>query len=143
MTNASDSIPASNSDPSVEPERHGSHHHHHYYYPASPQGAPLPSAPFAQAWGDAAAVGPGGLDPLSPPGSPAFAQSHQHRGDAFVKGLLIGAGVTVLLTNEPLQKNLMKSAVRLWSMMQGGVEEMKERFRDAEAEIKVASDETP
>jgi len=54
--------------------------------------------------------------------------------DALVKGLLIGAGVAYLLTNETVQKNLMTAGVKLWSALQGGVEEMKERFRDAEAE---------
>jgi hypothetical protein len=54
--------------------------------------------------------------------------------DALVKGLLIGAGVAYLLTNETVQKNLMTAGVKLWSALQGCVEEMKERFRDAEAE---------
>ena len=54
--------------------------------------------------------------------------------DALVKGLLIGAGVAYLLANETVQKNLMTAGVKLWSALQGGVEEMKERFRDAEAE---------
>ena len=54
--------------------------------------------------------------------------------DALVKGLLIGAGVAYLLTNETVQKNIMTAGVKLWSALQGGVEEMKERFRDAEAE---------
>jgi hypothetical protein len=54
--------------------------------------------------------------------------------DALVKGLLIGAGVAYLLTNETVQKNLMSTAIKLWSAFQGGVEEVKERFRDAEAE---------
>ena len=54
--------------------------------------------------------------------------------DALVKGLLIGAGVAYLLANETVQKNLMTAGVKLWSALQRGVEEMKERFRDAEAE---------
>jgi translation initiation factor 2 alpha subunit (eIF-2alpha) len=35
-----------------------------------------------------------------------------------------------------VQKNAIKSLVKLWSLFQGGVEEIKERFKDAEAEIK-------
>jgi hypothetical protein len=74
--------------------------------------------------------------------------SHKRPGDEhnllgdneLVKGLLVGAGAGFLLTNETVQKNLIRTAVRLWSVAQGGVEEVKERFRDAEAEIKASAD---
>ena len=46
----------------------------------------------------------------------------------------IGPNPAYLLTNETVQKNLMTAGVKLWSALQGCVEEMKERFRDAEAE---------
>ncbi|MEY6433941.1 hypothetical protein ABC977_16170 [Thioalkalicoccus limnaeus] len=55
--------------------------------------------------------------------------------DRFVKGVLIGAAATYLLTNENVQRSMIKGAVRIWSMLQGGVEEIKERFQDAEAEL--------
>lgn len=55
--------------------------------------------------------------------------------DRFLKGLLIGAAATYLVTNESVQRTLIKGAVRTWSMLQGGVEEIKERFHDAEAEL--------
>ena len=61
--------------------------------------------------------------------------------DALIKGLLIGAGLTFLLTNDSVQKNLIGAAVKIWSTLQGGVEEMKERFRDAEAELAAGEDE--
>lgn len=57
------------------------------------------------------------------------------RDERFVKGLLVGAAATFLLTNEGVQKGAVRSLVKVWSMLQGGVEEMKERFRDAEAEL--------
>lgn len=60
--------------------------------------------------------------------------------DALVKGVVIGAGLTYLLTNETVQKNLIGAAVRLWSTLQGGVEEVKERFRDAEADLHASED---
>lgn len=60
--------------------------------------------------------------------------------DAFVKGLLIGAGASFLLTNETVQKNLISTLVKLWAGVQGGAEEMKERFRDAEAELQAAAE---
>lgn len=56
--------------------------------------------------------------------------------ERFIKGAIVGAAATFLLTNESIQKNAVKSVVKIWSLFQGGVEEMKERFRDAEAELK-------
>jgi hypothetical protein len=55
--------------------------------------------------------------------------------DRFMKGLLIGAAATYLLTNESVQRTLIKGVVQVWSTLQGGIEEVKERFHDAEAEI--------
>lgn len=58
--------------------------------------------------------------------------------DRFVKGLLIGAAAAYLLTNEDVQRTAIKGAVKLWSTVQGGIEEAKERFRDAEAELQAS-----
>ncbi|MCF7992381.1 MAG: hypothetical protein K9M02_18220 [Thiohalocapsa sp.] len=58
--------------------------------------------------------------------------------DRFVKGLLIGAAAAYLLTNEDVQRTAIKGAVKLWSTLQGGIEEAKERFRDAEAELQAS-----
>lgn len=58
------------------------------------------------------------------------------RDERFVKGAITGAALTFLLTNDSVQKNAIKSVVKFWSMVQGGIEEIKERFQDAEAEIK-------
>lgn len=58
------------------------------------------------------------------------------RDERFVKGAITGAALTFLLTNDAVQKNAIKSLVKLWSAFQGGMEEIKERFKDAEAEIK-------
>ena len=59
--------------------------------------------------------------------------------DRFVKGLLIGAAAAYLLTNESVQRTAIKGAVKVWSGLQGGVEELKERFHDAEAELQAAA----
>jgi hypothetical protein len=53
----------------------------------------------------------------------------------YMKGLLLGAGVTVLLTNASVQKALVRGTVKLWSFVQGGVEEVKEQFQDIKAEM--------
>ncbi len=58
--------------------------------------------------------------------------------DRFLKGLLIGAAATYLLTNESVQRTAIKGVAKAWSLVQGGVEELKERFHDAEAEIQAA-----
>lgn len=61
--------------------------------------------------------------------------------DRFLKGLLIGAAAAYLLTNETVQRTAIKGAVKAWSLLQGGVEELKERFHDAEAEIRAETGE--
>jgi len=56
----------------------------------------------------------------------------------FIRGALMGAAVAYLMTNEQVQQSAIHGAVRAWSLVRGGVEEMKERFRDAEAELHAA-----
>lgn len=56
-------------------------------------------------------------------------------GAGYLKGFLIGAGVTLLLTNTALQKSLIRGTVKLCSLAQGGVEEVKEQFMDIKAEM--------
>ncbi len=53
----------------------------------------------------------------------------------FLKGALIGAAAGYLLTNEKAQKAIMKTFAKGTSMLQMGVEELKERFEDAKAEM--------
>lgn len=89
-------------------------------------------------------VAAGYLGPAGPARGPG-ASDHRPRGaflnlgnDRFLKGLLIGAAATYLLTNEQVQSAAIKGAVKVWSLLQGGVEEIKERFQDAEAELRAA-----
>jgi hypothetical protein len=53
----------------------------------------------------------------------------------FMTGVLLGAAATFLLTNDTVQKTAIETAVKLWLGVQGGFAEIRERFRDAEAEI--------
>jgi hypothetical protein len=53
----------------------------------------------------------------------------------YLKGFLAGAGATLLLTNPTIQKALVRGTVKAWSFVQGGVEEVKEQFRDVNAEM--------
>ncbi len=52
----------------------------------------------------------------------------------FWKGALIGAAVTLLLTNESVQKGVVKTVSKVTAAAQCGIEEMKEKFEDAKAE---------
>lgn len=92
---------------------------------AAPAHAPAPTA---------AAMVPQALNARAAPAQPFFDLGS----DRFVRGLLIGAAAAYLLTNEDVQRTVIKSAVKVWSSVQGGIEEAKERFRDAEAEIQAA-----
>ncbi|MBB5021520.1 YtxH domain-containing protein [Desulfurispira natronophila] len=54
--------------------------------------------------------------------------------DRFVKGMLIGAAATFLLTNEKAQQAIIKAGVNLFSQVASNVEELKEKVEDARAE---------
>lgn len=56
----------------------------------------------------------------------------------FIKGALVGAAAAYVLTNETVQQMAIKAAVKSWMAVQGGLEEVKERFRDVEAELHAA-----
>ncbi|MGP1580602.1 MAG: YtxH domain-containing protein [Wolinella sp.] len=59
----------------------------------------------------------------------------------FLKGALIGAAVTFLLTNETAQKSIFKAFAKATSMMQMGIEELKERYEDVKAELEAQESE--
>ena len=52
----------------------------------------------------------------------------------FWKGVALGAAVTVLLTNESVQKGIVTAVARMTAAAQSGIEEIKEKFEDAKAE---------
>lgn len=53
----------------------------------------------------------------------------------FIIGTLIGAAASFILTNENAQKALLKGFAKLSSLFEMGVEELKERYEDAKAEV--------
>ena len=53
----------------------------------------------------------------------------------FVKGALLGAAVTYLLTNKGAQENIMKAFSKGSELFQVGMEELKERYEDARAQM--------
>lgn len=54
----------------------------------------------------------------------------------FIKGALIGAVATFLLTNENAQRTLFKGFAKVSELFEAGIEELKERYEDAKAEVK-------
>jgi hypothetical protein len=107
----------------------------YYPYPEHPA-YPAQPTPVAQ---------PAQMAQPAPPGYPpypAYAYPAPSSGflglgsDALLKGVLVGAAVTLLVSNEPLQRAVIKTAVRGWNMVQGGFEEVKERFHDAQEEVR-------
>lgn len=55
--------------------------------------------------------------------------------NSFITGIVLGAAATYFLTDENAQKKLFKLIAKGTEMFQMGIEEMKERFEDAKAEM--------
>lgn len=55
--------------------------------------------------------------------------------EQFVIGALIGAGVAYVLADEELRNKIMKSVLKLYAGLTGGLEEFKEQMADLKAEI--------
>lgn len=98
-----------------------------YGYPPGPFAYP-PNAVAAAPTGEAAA-------------NPAPDQTQGLLNSRFVVGMLVGGAVTYVLTSESVQRALIRGAMQIWLGLQGGWEETKERFRDAESEIRAARGE--
>jgi hypothetical protein len=101
---------------------------------AGPRAAPGGS-PYGPPPGAGFAYGPPPGWGYPPPPAPPAGSGSLFGNPRFVRGAVIGALALYLLTNEDAQQAAIKTLVRVRSLVQGGVEEMKERFRDAEAEL--------
>ena len=53
----------------------------------------------------------------------------------FIKGALIGALATYLLTNKGAQEAIMKTVGKGSELFSAGIEELKERYEDAKAQM--------
>ena len=69
------------------------------------------------------------------PQIPALDQPMGFDTNKFLIGLAIGAAGAYLLTNENAQKALFKTFAKGSELFIAGIEEMKERFEDAKAEM--------
>ncbi len=101
-------------------------HHHHPAQQAGvnqmpPQGARFQQPVYYQ----------NGYYPTSYDDTPVFYHSQQ-----FWKGIAIGAIATIFITNETLQKAVMKGAIKFYDTVQSGAYELKEKFEDVQAELR-------
>lgn len=64
----------------------------------------------------------------------SFFSSNSSQQD-FLKGALIGAVATFILTNKDAQKAIFKGFAKISSLFEMGIEELKERYEDAKAEV--------
>jgi len=60
----------------------------------------------------------------------------------FIKGALIGAVATYILTNKNAQENIFKAFMKTSELFSAGIEEMKERIEDAKAAINTSKEES-
>ncbi len=61
--------------------------------------------------------------------------------DKLLRGLLIGGVAAYILTNESAQKAIIKTGVKLFGSLAGGIEEFKEKIMDAKAELEAEKEE--
>jgi len=69
------------------------------------------------------------------PAAPASFQGLGMGTATFWKGTVVGAAVTLLLTNETIQKGVVKTFSKVMAAASGGIEELKEKYEDAKAEV--------
>ena len=58
----------------------------------------------------------------------------------FLLGAIVGAVGAYILTNENAQKTIFKTVAKGSALFSAGIEEMKERFEDAKAEMEASQE---
>ncbi|WP_035075681.1 hypothetical protein [Maridesulfovibrio zosterae] len=53
----------------------------------------------------------------------------------YLKGFAVGAAVAFAASNPTVQKAVVSGSVKLWTALQGGIEEAKEKLQDIKAEV--------
>ena len=108
----------------------------HYPYNSLPNAHPesYPShMPHDPGLHDVSQLGSSYLQPGTPANTSIFGVDF--RDQHFWKGALLGAALTLIVTNDGMQKAVIKTATKLYGAVRGGVQEMKEKFEDVRAEI--------
>lgn len=86
--------------------------------------------PGGYALGDKSHFGKGLLSNLGLPKGFASGQTEQ-----FIIGALLGAAAAYVLADAELRNKIMKSVMKLYAGLTGGVEEFKEQMADLKAEV--------
>lgn len=105
---------------------------------ARPDGTPYPAqSHFPRQYAVDDPYGPYGATGYGAVSAPAYnAGGWFAFSDAdYLKGFFIAAGATLVLTNPGVQRAVIRGAVKVWTFFQGGVEEVKEQFRDVKSEM--------
>ncbi|MDY0328687.1 MAG: hypothetical protein RBR07_10590 [Arcobacteraceae bacterium] len=82
-----------------------------------------------------------GQNPYLQPQTRGFSLLGNTTGDKFLRGLLIGGAAAYILTNENAQKAIIKTGMKVFGAVAGGVEEFKEKIMDAKAELETEQEE--
>lgn len=104
------------------------------YHQAAGQG-PLPYDAYGQVEGYPAAGYAATSYPQAQPYPSSTFLGLNFRDQQFWKGAILGAAVTLLLTSESMQKGIIKGVAKLYGAVQGGIQEIKEKFEDVQAEM--------
>ncbi|ATE62706.1 hypothetical protein CCZ27_15100 [Thauera sinica] len=96
------------------------------------QGQGFGAGPGMQA-GIQAGLAAAGMDAGLLQGMPAFLRTRNT--EQFLIGALIGAAAAWVLSDEELRGKIVKSAMKLYTGIAGGFEEMKEQMADIRAEV--------
>ena len=113
-----------------------------YQQPAQPSQVQSPAAYYAAGYtSDPARVYVQPAQPAAPAAQTSSLLNININDWQFWKGALLGAAATLLITNESVQKGVMKMISKAGTAAQSGVEEIKEKFEDARAEAQAEIDE--
>ena len=85
---------------------------------------------YGRGFGAGAPLGKGFLSGLGLPRGFASGQTEQ-----FILGALLGGAAAYVLADEELRVKLVKSVMKLYAGLTGGIEEFKEQMADLKAEV--------
>ncbi len=71
------------------------------------------------------------------PQTPSLKNWFDFQNSGYLKGFVVGAGLALVLANPTVQRTVVSGTVKLWTALQGGVEEIKEHVKDIRAEMSV------
>jgi hypothetical protein len=109
-----------------------------YHQAAGP--GPLPYGAYGQLDGYAATGYTAAGYPQAQPYPSSTCLGLNFRDQQLWKGAILGAAVTLLLTSETMQKGIIRGVAKMYGAVQGGIQEIKEKFEDVQAEMRQESE---